>query len=116
MTKKLLSPIDLGKPEKLIRGQLIPSADSTGFVEISSGKKWKAGLVVFTGRDVTVEDICEKLVASNKFPVDDQTRNRISQMLEQLATFKIGDIVGLGPNQELVRLAKPARSVSKLPN
>ena len=116
MTKKLLSPIDLGKPEKLIRGQLIPSADSTGFVEISSGKRWETGLVVFTGRDVTVEDICEKLMASNKLSIGDQTRDRISKMLDQLATFKIGDIVGLGPNQELVRLTKPVQSVSKLPN
>lgn len=115
MSKKVLSPIDLGKPEKLIRGYLIPSIDSTGFVEISSGKVWEAGLVVFTGRDVSVEDICEKLEACNKLSVNDETRHRISQMLKQLATLKIGDIVGLGPNFELVKLAKPERPGSKLP-
>ncbi len=115
MSKKLLSPIDLGKPEKLIRGHLIPSADSTDFVEIRTGKKWEAGLVVFAGREVLVDDICAKIAASNLLPVNDQKRERISQMLEQLATFKIGDIVGLGPKLELVRLAKPQRSESKLP-
>lgn len=115
MSKKLISPIHPEKPEKLIRGHLIPSINSTHFVEIRTGKKWEAGLVVFAGRDVLVEDICAKIAASNLLPVNDQTRGRISHMLEQLATFKIGDIVGLGPNLELVKLAKPQRSESKLP-
>lgn len=116
MSKKLLAPLDIRRPTKRKSGFLIPNADSCNFLEIRSGQPFDTGLVVFTGCDVNLADIEGQLIAGGQFSLIDRLRNGISQMLSQMSNFKIGDIVGIRPNFELVKLERPERPKSKLPN
>jgi len=120
-TKKILAPFDLEKPDKKISGFLYPNIDSeqvTSFLEISKGKEWQTGMVVFTGKEITKNDVFAKIIDSGKKvkSVNDLLNN-LEDYLSQIGAFKIGDIIGVKPIKngfELVKLKKPQKPRRKL--
>lgn len=118
----MLAPFDLEKPDKNIRGFLYPNLDAdqvNSFLEISKGKEWFAGMVVYTGIEITKHDVFAKIVDSGKKikSVNDLLVN-LEEYLNQITLFKIGDIVGIKPagnGFELIKLKKPQRARRKLP-
>lgn len=122
LTRKTLVPFDLINPDRSISGFLYPNVEKnpiSSFLEIKTGKEWAAGMVVLVGREISKEDIFAKIVDSGKevFSV----RGLLSSLddyLHQVATFKIGDVLGVKSSSdgfELIKLDRPARPHSRLP-
>jgi hypothetical protein len=120
-TKKILAPFDLEKSDKKITGYLYPNFDVeqiNSFLEISKSKEWKTGMVVFTGKEITKNDLFAKIVDSGKKvkSVNDLLKN-LESYLNQIRSFKIGDIIGIKPIEdgfELVKLKRPQKIKRKL--
>lgn len=111
-TRKFLAPINLKKPEAQISGFLV--VDSTGkFVEISSRKGFEAGIIVYVGRTITPETVCEKALKHGR-NVD---RSEIERLMSEIAKFRIGDIVGFSTESDsrLVKLNIERPRPFKLP-
>jgi fructose-1-phosphate kinase PfkB-like protein len=115
-TKKILVPFDLKKPDKTQIGFLYPHIDSeqtSSFLEISKDKEWEVGMVVFVGKEITKNDVFAKIVDSGKKinSVKDLLEN-LEIYLNQITSFKIGDIVGIKSDEngfELIKIKKPKR-------
>ena len=109
-TKKTLVPIDLQRPDKKIKGFLYPNIDLgiiNSFIEINKGKEWEAGMVVYTGKEVTKNDIFAKIVDSGKkIESVNYLLNSLEEYLNQVSLFKIGDIVILKPTENGFKLEK----------
>jgi len=112
VTRKFLAPVNLKKPEAQISGFLV--VDSTGkLVEISSGKAFEAGIIVYVGRTITADTVYEKVSRHGR----DVHREDIELLIGQVAEFKLGEVVGLatGPDLRLVKLNIERTRTSKLP-
>lgn len=98
-TKKLISPIDLEQPNKIIKGFLYPNFDSekiNSFIELSKEKEWKTGIIVFTGKDINKSELFAKIVDSGKkIKSVNDLLHKLENYLTQIKSFKIGDIVGI---------------------
>ena len=71
---------------------------------LKTGKEFPCGLMVYTGRDVTANDIFAKLVDSGRqFKSVDETLADLDAYVQALGDFKIGNVLELLPCQELVR-------------
>ncbi len=67
---------------------------SPKFLGLSSGKYYDYGMVVMTGKEVTVNDVFAKLLDSGrKIESVDQTLEYITKYLEFLKSFKIGNVI-----------------------
>ena len=103
-TKKLISPIDLEQPNKIIKGFLYPNFDSekiNSFIELNKEKEWKTGIVVFTGKDINKSDLFAKIVDSGKkIKSVNDLLNNLENYLIQIKSFKIGDVVGVKETKE----------------
>lgn len=93
-TKKVLVPFDMDKPNKVIRGLLIPGISKQGnkiFVDASTLKEWTHGMVVYIGKEITVEQFIERLNELN-FPMGtgDEFRIFIENFISKIQPFKIG--------------------------
>jgi hypothetical protein len=103
-TKKLISPIDLEQPSKIIKGFLYPNFDSekiNSFIELNKEKEWKTGIVVFTGKDINKSDLFAKIVDSGKkIKSVNDLLNNLENYLIQIKSFKIGDVVGVKETKE----------------
>lgn len=98
MTKKMLVPIDLENPEKDIRDFLYPSLVEEKFVlrGIKSGKIWENGIVSFTGKTVTSEEIFAKIVDSGqKISSVSLLMKILNSYVGQLKEIKLGTVVKL---------------------
>jgi hypothetical protein len=73
---------------------LIPSLDGElGFVDIRTGKRYDSAYLVYIGRSITSSDVLEKLLVR---PGDmDQVRLAVDSMIEELARFKVGNVVAV---------------------
>jgi hypothetical protein len=102
--KKLISPIDLEQPSKIIKGFLYPNFDSekiNSFIELNKEKEWKTGIVVFTGKDINKSDLFAKIVDSGKkIKSVNDLLNNLENYLIQIKSFKIGDVVGVKETKE----------------
>ncbi len=107
MSKKLLVRFDPNRPEKQSSDFLAPISDGNRTVTLASLKNSKVseyGLVVFTGRAVTSNDVFAKLVDSGK-KIDsvDETLADFEAYVEQLRSFNIGNVLELKTNDSLPR-------------
>jgi hypothetical protein len=113
-TKKILAPIDLGDPNKILSGYLYPNIDLeniTSFLDITKNKEWEVGMVVFLGKSINKNDLFSKIIDTGKHvPSVSRLIDSIENYFQQLSKFKIGDFVGIKPTEEgfeLIKLEKP---------
>ena len=121
-TKKLIVPFDLDNPNKRYKGFLYPNIlekETTSFLQIDKDKKWKTGMVVFIGKEVTKNDLFAKIIDSGKkIESVSNLLDTLDNFLGQINNFKIGNIVGIKDSFdgfELTKLKKPPRINTKLP-
>ena len=123
-TKKMLIPFDIKQPRKKLNGFLYPSIDKTevnSFLEIDTNKEWNVGRVVFTGIEISKNDVFARIVDSGKkIKSVDDLLSTIEDYIKQISNLKIGDIVEIKPLEngkfELLKLLKSPRRVNrKLP-
>ena len=97
-TKKLLVAFNPDKPTAKSSDFLLPIfIDGVPkFLGLSSCKLFDYGMVVMTGKDVTVNDVFAKLVDSGrKIENVDQTLASIAKYFELLKEFKISNVLKL---------------------
>ncbi len=99
MSKKSIVRFDPKKPEKQSSDFIAPIRDENGNVSLASlknGKRSDFGLVTFSGRTVTSDDIFAKLVDSGiKITSLDDTLADLRAFVDQLGSFNIGNVLEL---------------------
>ena len=99
MTKKALVRFDAMHPERRSSDFLAAIRDDSGRValrSLKSGMVARYGLVVYAGRTVTPDDVFSSLVASgHRVTPGDETRRDIEAFVEQLPSFRIGQVLEL---------------------
>lgn len=121
-TKKMLVAFDPAKPKKASSDFLVPVLDNGEFVLFGTKSKRNTalGMVVFVGREVTVNDVFARLVDSGrKIPSVTETLEVISDYLRRVSGLKIGQFVQIsgdasqgGFSLQEVKVAKPANKRS----
>lgn len=107
MSKRALVRFEPTQPEKQSSDFLAPlrgEAGAVGLASLKTGKPVEYGLVVFTGRDVTANDIFAKLVdAGHKvFSVADVLAD-LESFVSQLSSQGLGSVVQLEASPEASR-------------
>lgn len=66
MSSKIIVPIDLKNPSKIISDILYPKLieDEVSLVSIKKPKKWEYGMVVLMGGELTEKDLFTKVIDS----------------------------------------------------
>lgn len=115
MSKKMVVRFDPKNPKKASSDFLAPFRDESGNVYLASLKNARNasfGLVVYTGREITCNDVFAKLVDSGmKIESVEEKQTDIQSFLTQIAQFKIGDVIEInseidGPNTVKLRKAE----------
>jgi len=124
-TKKILVAYDPSKPEVPSSDFLAPVLEESypRFLGLRSRKVILAGMMVYLGRDVTVNDLFAKLVDTGcRIESVDQTLKNIEAYLRMLQEYRIGNILAIEPSAaepcgfQLRKLANtPATAERKLP-
>jgi hypothetical protein len=102
-TKKLLVAYDASKAAPRSGDFLAPINDSTGLflLGLRSKKPSEQGVMVYTGRGVTVNDVFAKLVDSGrKIENVSQTLKCLEAYIQMLQEYRIGNILGIEPCSE----------------
>ncbi|MBD2806794.1 hypothetical protein ID855_19345 [Xenorhabdus sp. ZM] len=116
-TKKMLVAYNPNKPDSRRGNFIIPLIlkGERKFINIKNGKSVDYGLVVFIGKDITANDIFDKLKSSNVNEINDSML-QIELYINSVNEFKIGDIIRINENSELVIVPKLGTvKKSKLP-
>jgi len=107
MSKKALVRFSPNEPERGSSDFLAPIRDEHGAATLASLKSGKAsgyGLVVYTGREVAPNDVFAKMVDSGlKIESVEATLADIGDFLEQVSSFKVGDVLELETDQGVKR-------------
>ncbi len=102
--KKMLVPFDEKNPGKRISDFIYPELDEAGvaFVGIKKSKKWKQGMIVYTGVEITANEILTKITNTGKSikSVESMTEN-LQQYVSQLSEFSIGNILEVEKDETL---------------
>jgi hypothetical protein len=116
-TKKMLVAFDPAKPGKAFSDFLVPVLDNGElvFFDTKSKRNVALGMVVFVGREITVNDVFARLVDSGrKIPVVAEALDVISNYLSQVNGLRIGQVVQMfgdasrkGFSLQEVKVAKP---------
>jgi hypothetical protein len=115
-TKKLLVAYDQSKAVPRSGDFLAPINDSTGLFlfGLRSKKPSEQGLMVYVGREVTVNDVFAKLVDSGRRIQNvSQTLTCLEAYIQMLQEYRIGNILGVEPCSDTpcgFRLRKVANS------
>lgn len=121
-TKKLLVAFDPSKPDAGRGDFLAPVSDDQRIrlYGLRSKASSELGLMVYVGKEITVNDLFAKLVDSGrKIPNVDQTVKMLSDYLTMLQEHKIGNVVSIElPETEpggfrLVKIANTPSGVGK---
>lgn len=102
-TKKMLVSYDPSAPECASSDFLAPINDNTGLflLGLKSKKPAEQGLVVYLGKEVTVNDLAAKLVDSGRrIESVSQTLKCLEAYIQMLQEYKIGNILGIEPCRE----------------
>ena len=98
----------------------LPCYNSGGFVGLKSGCEYPAGMIIYTGAELSVDEVLSK--AEIEIPLDERTHRMIRSYLDQISSQKVGDVVSVSvsPAGEvtLTKVPSPSRSAerrSKLP-
>lgn len=112
-SKKMLVAFDPEKSDKASSDFLVPVVEDGKLVFFGtrSRRAVPQGMVVFVGREITVNDVFARLVDSGrKIPVVTETLNMISNYLRQIGDLKIGQVVQISGNASQLNFAlEPAK-------
>ena len=112
MTKKFIHTAKKVNGQKCKSEFIIPDIfnGKPNLIGIETGKKYNAGIIVYTGVDLTVDKIFEKAEMLSKigFFRRRKAKNTISKYLTQIKNTKIGSVVTLTNDHELVKIEKEA--------
>ena len=100
-TKKLLVAYDESKPSAGNGDFLAIVFEGTTptFFGLRSHRTCKFGRMVFIGKDVTAEDLFDRLLDSGrKIEAHDQTLTSLAMYVEQMASFKNREYCGHSPD------------------
>lgn len=95
-TKKLLVAFDPKKPTSRSSDFLLPMVidDNPMFLGLSSGKYFEYGMVVMTGKAVTVNDVFAKVVDLGRKVDDvDEMLDLIAKYFELVKKYKISNVL-----------------------
>ncbi|PID72334.1 MAG: hypothetical protein CSB34_02585 [Desulfobulbus propionicus] len=89
--------------------------EKKGFRGLNSGNASKYGMITFVGREISTNDVFAKLVDSGQKIDDvDATLSIISQYLEELQQFKVGNVISVSYTDNLAfKLIKEANKPTK---
>lgn len=97
-TKKLLVAFDPSKPDAGRGDFLAPvsNGERVRFLGLRSKKQSVYGCMVYAGKEVSVNDVFAKLVdAGHTIPSVDATMQMLSNYIEVLQDFKIGNVLAI---------------------
>lgn len=116
-TKKMPVSITFKDFNTKLEEFVIPFAgkEKKGFRGLNSGNASKYGMITFIGKKISANDIFAKLVDSGQKIDDvDATLSIISQYLEELQQFKVGNVISVSYTDDLAfKLAKEANKPTK---
>jgi hypothetical protein len=116
--RKLLVSFDPSVPEGSNGGFVVPIAedDKVFLFDLKSKRQTEYAVMVFVGRDITVNDLFAKLVDSGRYISDvEKTVSMLSQYVESLVNFKIGNVLSVNnasPYDGIINLKKIADTPS----
>lgn len=102
-TKKLLVAFDPERPKSQASDFLVPFQveGRTVLYGLKSASEQSLGLMIYVGRAVTENDLFAKLVdAGTKIENVEATLARLRQYIEQLPSFRVGNVVQLKTNPD----------------
>ena len=97
MTKKFINALAKDGSAAARSRFLVPARDgSTRFEEIDTGKFHDTGYLVYTGKEISTDDVVKKWAAANADA--DCFRSLIANYLAEIASFKVGHVVAIELN------------------
>ncbi len=95
MTRKILVPIDIENPEKVIKDFLYPKPTENGLLltGIKTDKNWEYGMVILTG-EKNESEIFKQIVDSGiKIPSVDHLLGVLKDYVIEIPKYKVGNIL-----------------------
>jgi hypothetical protein len=95
MTRKILVPIDIDDPRKIIKDFLYPKPTENGFAltGIKSNKKADFGRVILTS-EINENDLLKRIVDSGiRIESVENLLNALKNYVERIPNYKIGNIL-----------------------
>lgn len=97
-TKKLLVAFDPSRADVATGDFVVPflEVDAASFFGLRSKKSSTLGVMVYVGKEVTVNDLFAKLVdTGRKIPNVEQTVSMLADYMSRLEEHKIGNVVAI---------------------
>jgi hypothetical protein len=104
MTKKFVNALSKDGSAARRSRFLVPARDgSAQFEEIETGKRHDVGYLVYTGKELSTDDVAQKMTFEES--ESDALRRLIDSYLSEIAKFKVGNVVAIERTSDnLVRL------------
>ena len=110
MTKKFIHTSKELNGTKCKSEFIIPDifTGSPNLIGLETGRLYKAGHIVYTGVDLTVAEVLEKVEEQKKlgFFKRRKAKKSIEKYLRQIKDIKIGSVVTLNDEHELLKIEK----------
>lgn len=118
-TKKMPDSVSFGDVKAKRKEFLVPSpTESKTLIGIKSGKEYLYGAICYTGVDVFIPNIIDKMKA-NKIDIPDENAYQIvlSRFIDELYRYKIGNVITSSQDSQgniiLIKVAESERSDPK---
>ncbi len=99
MTKKFINALAKDGSAAARSRFLVPARDgSARFEEIDSGKFHDLGYLVFTGKEISVDDVVKKWAGANHD--SNSLCSLIDSYLGEISRFKVGNVVAIEHNSD----------------
>ena len=115
MTRKILVPIDIENPERIINDFLYPKPTENGFVltGIKTGEKSSFGRVILTSK-IDENDIFKRIVDSGiKIPSVEKLINALKSYVKEIPNYKIGNILEINDSKNHLEFELKYQRLSK---
>jgi hypothetical protein len=97
MTKKFVNALAKDGSAAARSRLLVPARDgSARFEEIDTGKLHDVGYLVYTGKEISTDDVVKKWAVANA--ASNSFRSLIDSYLSEIAGFKVGNVVAIESN------------------
>jgi hypothetical protein len=99
MTKKFVNALSKDDSAGSRSRFLVPARDgSTQFEELDTGKRHDVGYLVYTGKELSTEDVAKKWNVEDA--QSEHRRRMIHAFLSEISRFKVGNVVAIEKNAE----------------
>ena len=113
--RKILVPIDIENPEKIINDFLYPKPTENGLVltRIKTDKNWEYGMVILTG-EKNENEIFKQIVDSGiEIPSVDLLLSVLKEYVREIPKYKIGNILELNKSNNELELKLKYQRLTK---